>query len=128
VIAIRDGRTSTEHIREERGDRPESPSPQHTQESPLIVVDAAGRLQIPHSYLAEFGVGDRVRLESTAEGILIHPVAGRGGRTDEKAVWRAAAAELYVDEDAPPEKKRGRWERLRGRALVRSQTTHIDQG
>ncbi len=123
VIAIRDGRTSTEHVREERGDRPESSSPQHTQESPLIVVDAAGRLQIPHSYLAEFGVGDRVRLQSTAEGILIHPVAGRGGRMDEKAEWHAAAAELYVDEDAPPEKKRSWLERLRNQSIIRGPRT-----
>ena len=106
VIAIRDGRTSTEHIRAAREEKEKSPVPQHTQESPLIVVDAAGRLQIPHSYLTEFGVGDRVQMESTAGGILIHPVAGRGGRADEKAEWHAAAAELYVDEDAPPEKRR----------------------
>lgn len=113
VIAIRDGRTSTEHVRAEQESRPESFALQHAQESPLIVVDVAGRLQIPRSYLAEFGIGDRVRLEPAAEGLVIHPVAGRAGRTDERAEWHAAAAELYVDEDAPPKEKISWWERLR---------------
>jgi len=118
VIAIRDGRTSTEHVREERREehRPEAGAA-HLHESPMIVVDAAGRLQIPRAYLAEFDIGDRVRLEPSDEGLVIQPVAGRNNRhQDEGMEWHAAAAELYVDEDAPPEPHRGwvgRWlERL----------------
>jgi hypothetical protein len=38
-----------------------------------VVLDSAGRLQIPKEYLEEFGIRGRVRLELTEEGILIRP-------------------------------------------------------
>ena len=41
-----------------------------------IVVDPAGRLQIPLDLREERGIGDRVILESTEDGVLIRPVAG----------------------------------------------------
>lgn len=115
VVAIRDGRTSTEQIQEQRrekGQQAKTSAPQPAQKPPLIVVDAAGRLQIPRAYLTQFGIGDRVRLEPTDEGVLIQPVAGRGTWPGEEMEWCTAAAGLYVDEDAPPEPQRNwlqRW-------------------
>jgi putative ABC transport system ATP-binding protein len=123
VVAIRDGRTSTEQIRQQPQDdevvrQDEESAPQSLQGSPMIVVDAAGRLQVPRDYLVQFGIGDRVRLEPADGGLLILPVAGRGARRGEEAEWHAAAAELYVDEDAPPEPQRNLLQRLLARYLT----------
>jgi ABC-type lipoprotein export system ATPase subunit/bifunctional DNA-binding transcriptional regulator/antitoxin component of YhaV-PrlF toxin-antitoxin module len=75
VVAIRDGRTSTERVRttDEQGTPGEQP---HSEE--LIVVDAAGRLQIPSDQRILAGIGRRARVEVVAGGILIRP-----GSTDE---------------------------------------------
>jgi ABC-type lipoprotein export system ATPase subunit len=66
IVAIRDGKTSTE-IKEERGEYEE-----------YVVLDSAGRLQVPKEYLERFGIKDRAKLEVADEGILIRPVEGRG--------------------------------------------------
>jgi putative ABC transport system ATP-binding protein len=86
VVTIRDGRTSSETVRRvseveaalaraasESDPSVEDPS-QHDLEE-FIVVDAAGRLQIPPELRQELGIGDRVILEATEEGILVRPVA-----------------------------------------------------
>jgi hypothetical protein len=39
----------------------------------LVVLDSAGRLQVPKEYLEQFGIKGRVRLELTEEGVLILP-------------------------------------------------------
>jgi peptide/nickel transport system ATP-binding protein len=87
VIAIRDGRTSTETIRVEdketrkQGDKemaasgspalPVSSSPHLSEE--LVVLDSAGRLQIPGDQRALAGIGRRARVELVDGGILIRP-------------------------------------------------------
>jgi len=43
----------------------------------LIVVDSAGRLQIPPELREKSGIGGRVTLETTEEGVLIRPAAGQ---------------------------------------------------
>jgi putative ABC transport system ATP-binding protein len=122
VIAIRDGRTSTETTRQvfasaadveselaggagANGGDDEGQGVQHdvTFEE-LVVLDAAGRLQVPRDYLEEFRIGDRARLEMTDEGILIRPVEGREvqARVPEQEAWDVQVGGLYVAEDAPP--------------------------
>jgi ABC-type lipoprotein export system ATPase subunit len=81
VVTIRDGSTSSETVRrvadvEAALAEGASPSPHIYQE--FVVVDGAGRLQIPPDLRAEMGIGDRVTLERVDEGILIQPVAGTG--------------------------------------------------
>jgi hypothetical protein len=44
----------------------------------FVVVDGAGRLQIPPDLRAEFDIGDRVTLDRSDGGILIRPVDGAG--------------------------------------------------
>jgi AbrB family looped-hinge helix DNA binding protein len=77
VIAIRDGKVSTEMVRqavaapvgaEQPGD---AATHVHIE---LTVVDSAGRLQIPKDLREQFGIRDRVRLEPTDHGVLIQPV------------------------------------------------------
>ncbi len=78
IVAIRDGKVSTEQRverSEERAgtDDPIS-SPLHPLYSEYVVVDSAGRLQIPEMYREQYGIGGRVQLEPTDEGLLIHPM------------------------------------------------------
>ena len=115
VVAIRDGRTSSEMVR--RADRDEMAGglvDHDTQQLPSlsehVVVDTAGRLQIPKEYLDEVGIGDRATLEVMENGIIVRPVEGRG---------RSNAPLLQDLEDEPvpqlDEGVRGWWKRLRGR-------------
>jgi ABC-type lipoprotein export system ATPase subunit len=121
VVAIRDGRTSTETIRRVSqleqamvGDRRQGegePGEEAEAYHEYVVLDSAGRLQVPRDYLEQLGIGDRVTLDLMEEGILIRPVAGR------EAVATPLLASLE-DEEPPPLPKRG-WRRWWPRARKR---------
>ncbi|MFO7166821.1 MAG: ABC transporter ATP-binding protein [Chloroflexota bacterium] len=85
VVAIRDGRTSTETVRsaDDRpltngradlaGDgQPADSGPRMAEE--LVVVDRTGRLQIPSEQRALAGIGRRAKVELVDGGILIRPI------------------------------------------------------
>lgn len=118
VIAIRDGRTSTETTRQvitpvEPGEfqGEENVVPQHhVLYEELVVVDGAGRLQIPRDYLEEYGIGDRARVEVTDEGILIQPVEGRQTvvKVADHDTWEAQVSGLYSRQDAPPPERKSK--------------------
>ncbi len=116
VMTIRDGRTSSEAVRrvadveavlaeglaadaEQDGDQLHSMLLEE-----YIVVDDAGRLQIPPELRERSGIGQRVTLEATDEGVLIRPAAGRP---------EGAAPAVHTVQDEPPPKatRRGlrRW-------------------
>ena len=101
VVAIRDGKTSSETIRRNRepsaansgkGDGHGHGEGDHTFEE-LVMLDSAGRLQVPKEVRERYGIGDRVQMEETPDGLLLRPVAGV------EPVKRLAAP------DAPPPKK-----------------------
>lgn len=79
VIAIRDGRTSTEMVTladtetdaEERQHQAEQSSSRSFEE--LVVLDSAGRLQLPGEQRALAGIRRRAKVELVEEGILIRP-------------------------------------------------------
>jgi hypothetical protein len=87
VVTIRDGRTSSETVRrvadveavlaDDGSDSAESDAAYEE----FLVVDAAGRLQLPDALLKSGAIGDRVTLEQTEQGILIKPAAGRASIT-----------------------------------------------
>jgi len=82
VVAIRDGKTATEtrqipSVKSQMPDQTEG----EIQTEELVVVDSAGRLQIPEAYREQYGIGERVRLEPTDEGLLIRPAGGGDKRT-----------------------------------------------
>jgi ABC-type lipoprotein export system ATPase subunit len=87
VVTIRDGSTSSETVR--RVADVEAALAQGAQEvsaamhvyEEFVVVDGAGRLQIPPDLRAEMSIGDRVTLERADGGILLRPVAGAGSAT-----------------------------------------------
>lgn len=124
VVAIRDGQTSTETVRTTSdgvpvGDDGHAGSTDHRPSfEELVVLDKAGRLQIPGDQRALAGIGRRARVELINDGILIRP-------SDED---RIDVAETTDDADTaptyhsfyssdplpPPSKARPRWrDRLR---------------
>jgi putative ABC transport system ATP-binding protein len=118
VVAIRDGKTSTETIRQVSqleqamvGERLPDEAAEEVTYHEYVVLDSAGRLQVPREYLEQFDIGDRATLEMSDEG-LIRPVAGR----------QEAATSLlpgFAEEEPPvaPRRRglRGLWARLRKR-------------
>jgi putative ABC transport system ATP-binding protein len=133
VVAIRDGKTSTEMVRSGQQEMGEAPhpamptpqqglEPQKPQEfEELVVLDSAGRLQIPRDYLETLNIGDRVQLELRDGHIVIHPVAGRGRLAAPGEEIRPRPEELYLPPDQAPESVGSAWvERVRGlRARLR---------
>jgi energy-coupling factor transporter ATP-binding protein EcfA2 len=119
VVTIRDGSTSSETVR--RVADVEAALAQGAQEASaathiyeeFVVVDGAGRLQIPPELRAEMEIGDRVTLERADGGIVIRPVAGAGPAAS--PVTQGADAEDEADAPSPPRRARlGGWlERVR---------------
>lgn len=82
VVAIRDGKTSSETVRvdssrvaEVDGVRADEHEDQFEE---LVVLDSAGRLQVPKEFLEHYVIKGRARLEMTEKGILILPVDAKG--------------------------------------------------
>jgi putative ABC transport system ATP-binding protein len=84
VISIRDGKTSTETVLSFDNDADHAEGlPTQTAESgeqfgkvfkELIILDSAGRLQLPKDVIEKFNIKGRVRLEVSENGIIILPV------------------------------------------------------
>ena len=81
-----------------------------------VVVDAAGRLQIPPEMCERTGIGSRVTLEEVEEGVLIRPVAGikpilaTNGQLAARS--QSVGAETALLDDQPPTPRTrglGRW-------------------
>jgi ABC-type lipoprotein export system ATPase subunit len=78
VIAIRDGKTSSETVRQTTS-TPNNDStegePHHHEEiyEEVVLLDTAGRMQIPRDYLDQYQIKGRVQLEPVDGGILIKP-------------------------------------------------------
>ena len=79
VMAIRDGKAASETIRSRRNgegktvDVIEAASEEdHFQE--LVVLDSAGRLQVPKAYREALNIRNRVHMEMTEDGVLIRPL------------------------------------------------------
>jgi len=103
VVAIRDGKTSTERVRRvqtvqegapaeaqpENGGEAEvevaaTPN-EHVTYHEYVVLDNAGRLQLPREYLDGLGISDRAQVELTENGILIKPAVGLEGTAAQAA-------------------------------------------
>jgi ABC-type lipoprotein export system ATPase subunit/bifunctional DNA-binding transcriptional regulator/antitoxin component of YhaV-PrlF toxin-antitoxin module len=102
VVAIRDGKTSSETLRHtaepapaEDADGTEQPRHSFVE---YTVLDPAGRLQVPEEYRERYGIGGRVTLEATEDGIVIRPVEG----------FEPQQSRALVEADEPPPPRRGR--------------------
>jgi len=67
VVAVRDGKTAAETVRRASAEGVDT----HTE---WVMLDSAGRLQVPKGYLQRFNIQRRAELELTEHGILIRPV------------------------------------------------------
>jgi ABC-type lipoprotein export system ATPase subunit len=75
VMAIRDGKAASETVRARRP--PSAGMDGHSHEDhfeELLVLDSAGRLQIPKTYREALKIGGRVRMEMVEGHLVIHPV------------------------------------------------------
>ncbi len=70
VVAIRDGRTSTETVRRIHVEAGE----EEISHDEYVVLDSAGRLQIPREYLDQLGIRDRAIVEIADGHIVVKPV------------------------------------------------------
>jgi ABC-type lipoprotein export system ATPase subunit/bifunctional DNA-binding transcriptional regulator/antitoxin component of YhaV-PrlF toxin-antitoxin module len=82
IVSIRDGMMSSETRRQVRMVQPEEvdhtgaaveANGHHEVYEELVVLDRAGRLQIPKEFLEQFDIRGRAILDVTEEGILIRP-------------------------------------------------------
>jgi peptide/nickel transport system ATP-binding protein len=111
VVTIRDGSTSSETVR--RVADVEAALVQGAQEASaeahiyeeFVVVDGAGRLQIPPDLRAEMEIGDRVTLERADGGILIRPVDGAGPLVPAAGAGSETEQEQPLPADSPLWKK-----------------------
>jgi peptide/nickel transport system ATP-binding protein len=123
VVAIRDGRTSSEVTHDQRaagdGHAGEDAADQAAlvggQE--LVVLDRAGRLQLPGEQRALAGIGRRARVEMVDGGILIRPSDEdrvEGADSSGTAETEMSYHSLYADSAPPPpsdtpKRTRRRW-------------------
>jgi len=103
VVAVRDGKLASETVRVQKADGSEH----HLEE--LSVLDSVGRLQLPREYIERFGIKRRVKIEVTADGILIQVPPGEQHRAERVA--EPGAAESAQSESAL--EKSGRWTKAR---------------
>jgi ABC-type lipoprotein export system ATPase subunit/bifunctional DNA-binding transcriptional regulator/antitoxin component of YhaV-PrlF toxin-antitoxin module len=86
VVAIRDGKTSSETVRQTvaaqptpegavEGEAQTEAKPQEMTFEEVVLLDSAGRLQVPREYLERLSIQRRVYVEMTDDGILIRPAA-----------------------------------------------------
>ena len=83
VVAIRDGKTSSEIVRQARsaesieaalvGMADQAEANQHELVE-MAVLDSAGRVQIPRELREKLGLGTRAIIEETADGVLLRPI------------------------------------------------------
>jgi putative ABC transport system ATP-binding protein len=113
VVAIRDGKTSSETVRQSAQKADADSTHQETDDifEEVVLVDSAGRLQVPREYLEHFDIQGRVHLEAREDGILIRPVRGNGS---ENSIQTEVGESVSEAEEANPRGLRAWWERLRG--------------
>ncbi|MEJ5313249.1 MULTISPECIES: ATP-binding cassette domain-containing protein [Anaerolinea] len=114
VVAIRDGKISTETVRQvsqlealmagESSGEQVSLMPSQVSYREFVVLDSAGRLQIPKEIREELGIGKRVEMEIEDGKIIIKPVEGEGGESLKSLSIEEQIAILFSGEKGPQPK------------------------
>lgn len=105
VVAIRDGKTSTETTRVfEKGPAQTEEKLVRTEE--LLMVDSAGRVQIPKLALEQSRIGSRVRVEVQEGSVILHSVEGHQ-REKEPSGPEEEVPILFEEEPLPELEQRG---------------------
>jgi ABC-type lipoprotein export system ATPase subunit len=122
VVAIRDGKISTETVRQVN---PAGPSLGMNSSHPAgeaapdfkkevatyheyVVLDSAGRLQVPREILENLGIGKRAHLETGEDCIIIRPAAGQATAGEGNRLTLEEQLALLFNDQAPPPPKRRR--------------------
>jgi putative ABC transport system ATP-binding protein len=71
TMQIRDGRTATEVLRSTRRD---DSGAEHDVAEEFAILDRVGRMQLPHEYITDLGMRDRVRLALADDHVKVSPV------------------------------------------------------
>jgi putative ABC transport system ATP-binding protein len=87
VVAIRDGRTSTEVLRHDMTDESGNAA---THAVEYAIMDRAGRVQLPREMTRPLGMRQRVRLESMPGHIAVWPDQRQPGQAGQPALEQAA--------------------------------------
>jgi putative ABC transport system ATP-binding protein len=100
VVAVRDGKLASETVR--RSVKGSKGGEHHLVE--LLVLDSAGRLQIPREHLERYKIQRRVQLEETRRGILIRRPEHESGASEAAGagVSEAAVSETAAGLDDAP--------------------------
>lgn len=101
VVAIRDGKMASETVRR-RGTDPKNTSELGAKEDhfeELIVLDSAGRLQIPKEYREQLSIQNRVQMEVLDDALLIRPAQNLENTSSQSEI------QLKRDFAQPAEKK-----------------------
>ncbi len=122
VVAIRDGKISTETIRqvsqleqvmaqsagEESGQASGEILAEKLKEEvsfqEFVVLDSAGRLQIPKELREQLGIGKRAQLELGENSIIIRPVEGQGDDKPKHLSIEEQISLLFAQETGPQDK------------------------
>ena len=113
VVAIRDGKTSSETLRQAAAKTAIESDSKKSAETfeEFVLLDSAGRLQVPREYLEQFNIQDRVLLEPMEGGILIRPVLNDEVKDPSSTLGDEGLPRAGQNENQAP---RGWWKRLRG--------------
>ena len=100
VVAIRDGKLASETVRRrQNGQASTAAMSQADQFEELIVLDSAGRLQIPKSYREQLALKNRVEMQLTEKGLLIRPA--------QNLEETSSQSEIQIESDIRLERKTG---------------------
>lgn len=105
VVAVRDGKLATETVRKSGAETTSGNAEDEFHE--LVILDSAGRLQIPKEYLERYQIKRRAQLEATERGVLVLPVA------DSRESPDPAATRKFEPEVQLKRGLRGLWEHWR---------------
>ena len=126
VAAIRDGKISTEIVRQVGRRQPAALHPSRRVEAPgaetpptppqaeekehvtyheYVVLDSAGRLQVPREWLEKLSIGRRAQLDLEGNVIRIQPAEGQSIQTAAKALSIEEQVGLLFAQESPPARK-----------------------
>lgn len=114
VVSIRDGKTSTETVRHQPQSTTHTQDAEHFQER--VVLDLAGRVQLPRDYLLQRGIKSRAIVELVDDGILVRSLADAGNLSPASARPEEELSSPATDlQDSLPPQPVAWWHRLWGR-------------
>jgi ABC-type lipoprotein export system ATPase subunit len=125
VVAIRDGKTSTETIRQVQQLEQAMIGEQSNAEKPVeqvtfheyVVLDGAGRLQVPREYLETLNIGNRAFVDLEGDRIVIRPVESQNTTVNNQTSLDDQLAILFSDGNQISSEilpvKKTRWSRFK---------------